>query len=96
MYEKPPSDEELASLGLLKEDVEPAAIDVWQENQLALDAFLLMGSQWRVGMNGATGLDYCALPFVFKTLGVKKNKWGEILDDIRIMENTALSEMRKG
>lgn len=46
-------------------------------------------------MNGATGLDYSALPFVLKALDVRKKDWGWMLDDIRLMESVALKEMRK-
>lgn len=46
-------------------------------------------------MNGATGLDYSALPFVLKAFNVRKKDWGWMLDDIRLMESVALKEMRK-
>ena len=60
-----------------------------------VEVFSMMSTQWRIGMNGATGLDYSALPFVLKALNVKKKDWGWMLDDLRLMENVALKEMRK-
>lgn len=46
-------------------------------------------------MNGATGLDYSALPFVLNAFNVRKKDWGWMLDDLRLMESVALKEMRK-
>ncbi|WP_433586921.1 DUF1799 domain-containing protein [Providencia alcalifaciens] len=47
-----------------------------------------MSTQWRVGMNGATGLDYSVIPNVLELLNIK-NK-ATIFDDLRVMELKAL------
>lgn len=54
-----------------------------------------MSTQWRVGMAGATGLDYGALPEVLRMSGVPRSKWPEIFESIRVMEDAALEAMRK-
>ena len=56
-----------------------------------LQLFIAMGTQWRVGMGGATGLDYAALQVVAKAMGVKLKR--SVLDGIRVMENEALRVM---
>ncbi|SQI39270.1 Uncharacterised protein [Providencia alcalifaciens] len=58
--------------------------DVW-ESYLVFSA---MSTQWRVGMNGATGLDYSVIPNVLELLNIK-NK-ATIFDDLRVMELKAL------
>lgn len=68
---------------------------LWPDTALVVEVFMSMGTQWRIGMNGATGLDYSALPFVLRALNVKRKYWSEFLDDIRLMESVALKEMRK-
>ena len=71
------------------------AVEVWLENESTLDVFLNMQTQWRVGMAGATGLDYGPLPFVMRTQGIKRSDWATILDGIRVMEIAALEEMHR-
>ncbi|MFA9949159.1 DUF1799 domain-containing protein [Dentiradicibacter hellwigii] len=39
-------------------------IELWPENALPMQVFMAMQTQWRIGMGGATGLDYSALPVV--------------------------------
>ena len=54
-----------------------------------------MSTQWRVGMNGYTGLDYNALPVVMRLLGIKRNEYAQIFDDVRLMESAAMQEINK-
>lgn len=54
-----------------------------------------MSTQWRVGMAGATGLDYGALPHVMRLSGVPRKNWPDVFDGVRIMEDAALETMRK-
>lgn len=63
--------------------------DVW-ESYLVFSA---MSTQWRIGMNGATGLDYSVIPNVLELLNIK-NK-ATVFDDLRIMEIKALELMNK-
>ncbi len=48
-----------------------------------------MQTQWRTGMSGPTGLDYNTL-FTYME---RKNLSIDLLDDIRIMESAALTEI---
>lgn len=60
--------------------------------------FLALQAQWRVGMNGATGLDYAALPAVLDLCGVRKKKRPDVFWALRVMEGEALrlwAEQRK-
>jgi hypothetical protein len=50
-----------------------------------------MGTQWRVGMGGATGLDYGVLPHVLRLVGVPKREWPRVFDDLRVMEAAVLT-----
>lgn len=52
-----------------------------------------MGTQWNVGMNGATGFNYSSLPLLFDLLGVEKDEKKFIFDDLQIMEYAALEQM---
>ncbi|SPY78170.1 Uncharacterised protein [Providencia rustigianii] len=63
--------------------------DVW-ESYLVFSA---MSTQWRIGMNGATGLDYSVIPNLLELLNIK-NK-ATVFDDLRVMELKALELMSK-
>jgi hypothetical protein len=93
-----PSDEELARYGLTRDDVEDAEeiIDLWPENMQAFGLFDRLGTQWRVGMSGATGLDYTAVQAVMVLTGVKRSDQPALFDDIRVLERAALDVMAEG
>lgn len=65
--------------------------EVWPENHEVFILFSQMQTQWRVGANGPTGLDYNTL-FTYMTL---KNLSIDLLDDIRVMESAALTEIHR-
>lgn len=56
--------------------------------------FNALGTQWRIGMGGATGLDYNAVPVVLRLQGVPRSDWPQLFDDLRVMEGAALQAMR--
>lgn len=93
MYWRAPPDDELAAFGLKVSDVTPPDVEVWPENATALDVFVQMGTQWRVGAGGAVGLDYGVLPFVMRMSGVPPRERGEVFEAIRVMEHAALQAM---
>ncbi len=92
MYDSGPSDEELAAIGINREDVEDTSdFDVWPENWIPLQVFSELSTQWRMGPGGPTGLDYGAVQWVMGLLKVKRQY--EVLRDIRVLESSALKTM---
>lgn len=71
------------------------AVEVWPDNLAAVNVFIAMSTQWRTGMNGATGMDYSALPEVMRMTGIPRRDWSELFEAIRVMEDAALEQMRK-
>lgn len=69
--------------------------EVWPDNMPAVNVFTAAATQWRVGSAGAYGLDYGVLPDVMRMLGMPRSAWPQTFDDIRLMEDAALAEMRK-
>ncbi len=67
---------------------------MWPENWPAWTLFDRVSTQWRVGMRGAIGLDYCAIYPVMKRMRLSGEDWLQMLDDIRAMEAAALDELR--
>lgn len=83
----------MAAFGLTKADIPEDEYDVWPDNWPAFLLFEAMSTQWRVGIGGATGLDYNALPPVASMLGMKRREIPEVFHDIRVMEAEAMLVM---
>lgn len=70
-------------------------VEIYPDNAQTVALFIDMMTQWRVGVNGATGLDYNVLPGLFKIRRVKKKNREELFDGIQVMERAALGAMKK-
>ena len=77
------------------EEASGPPVEVWPDNVSIVNVFTSMSTQWRVGMAGATGLDYNALPAVLRLLRVSRADQAEVFDGIRTMEAAALDVMGK-
>lgn len=95
MYQSGPSDAELAAFGFTRDDLDDDEVGVWPDNWAAVDVFIAMRTQWRVGANGATGLDYTALEAVMRLHGIKRRERDDVFAAARIMESAALAAMRE-
>lgn len=63
---------------------------IYPDCMATVSVFCDMLTQWRVGPTGVTGLDYQALPVVFKIRNVKKRDRQEIFEGLQVMERAAL------
>lgn len=93
MYTPAPSEQELAVAGVTLADYESEAVGVWPENERAYFLFLDLQTQWRVGMGGATGLDYLVLFAKLDRMKLSDDEADELEQDIRTMEHEALKVM---
>jgi hypothetical protein len=55
--------------------------------------FLRSATQWRTTVNGALGLDYSVLEWLFRLYEVKEPR--ALLEDLQVMEGAALAMMNK-
>lgn len=77
------------------EDVEEE-VELWAINEPSFVVFDSLSTQWRVGMNGPTGLDYAAVPPVLDLLGIKgRKRRRDVFEDLRVLEREALATMRE-
>lgn len=93
MYEAGPSDSQLLAFGISKADIPVPTVEVWADNWPSFEVMCAMGTQWRTGALGATGLDYAAFPAVMHMLSIPKKQRSRIFQDIQWMEAEALSQM---
>ncbi len=61
----------------------------------AVNLFIAISTQWRVGMGGATGLDNNVLFAKMERMRLSDSEWVTIEDEIRILEDEALTVMRE-
>ena len=67
------------------------AVELWPENVASVDLFLAVETQWRVGMGGATGLDYAGV----RAAMLLRNEPPRRFDDIQLMEREYLVIMNQ-
>lgn len=84
-----------AAWGFTEADMAAPPVDVWPDNMDAVKVFAAMGTQWRTRRSGVTGLDYAVLPIVLRLTGVPRADWPAVFDDLRVMEDAALTSMHK-
>jgi len=70
------------------DDFASEAFGVWPDNIPAVNALIALSSQWRP--EGA-GLDYTAIPVVFRMIGLPRAEWPDTFECLRVLE----SEVRK-
>lgn len=95
LYTPGPTAEEAAAFGLTIEEASGPPAEIWPDNLPAINLFLSIATQWRTGMNGATGLDYNVLHRELDDLGLAGEERQRLKADIRIMEDAALAAMRE-
>jgi hypothetical protein len=94
MYARLPTEQELTGTGFTVADYEEEA-EVWPENWPVFRFFLMMQTQWDVGMAGRTGLKYQVLFDLMDRQQLSGDEWQEMFDDIRAMEAAALNAMHE-
>lgn len=68
---------------------------IYPDNVQAVALFSDLLTQWRVGMSGAIGIDYSALPVVMRIRAIDIDDCQELFECLQIMERAALSHMRE-
>lgn len=69
-------------------------LDIWPENWPALLVYDAMRTQWSVGMAGAIGLRYEALPLALEMQGIARADWPDTIAGVRAMEAETLRLLR--
>lgn len=90
LYWSPPKAEELQGLGLAPEDFPPPECELWADNWPAIQLFTQVSTQWRVGMNGPTGLDYNVVFHELDRRELERAAYDDLMGSIRVIEHEAL------
>lgn len=81
--------------GLTVEEASGPPVEIWPDNMMAVGVFVAVSTQWRMGFNGPTGLDYSGVESAMRMAGVPRREWADTFESIRIMEDAALRKMRE-
>ena len=92
LYARLPTDSELNGTGLSIEDY-ITEVELWPENWPVIQLFRQMATQWRIGMNGPTGLDYQTLFLLIDRQELSKEDAAQMFDDMRVCEAAALEAL---
>lgn len=71
------------------------SIEIWPDNVRAFNLFQGLRTQWRVGMGGATGLDYFVAYHRMDRMGLPPEEYEQLDLDIQIMEAAVLQWMNE-
>lgn len=74
---------------------EESHFEIWHENWDAWQTFLACGTQWAVGLQGATGLNYTALESVMRMRCIPPEQQPEIFEKVRLIETGVLKAFAK-
>ena len=64
---------------------------LWAENLPAIDLYLRVQTQWRVGLGGSVGLDYNVLFHELDRAALARDDYDDLFDAVRVIERAVLS-----
>lgn len=77
------------------EELSGEPVEVWPDNLAAVNLFITLGTQWRVGMAGAVGLDYNVLYRKMDRLNLSAAEYDALEEDVQVLEAEALQIMQR-
>lgn len=97
MHEPPITEAEAKSEGFELEDYETDIIEVWPDNERAIELFSKVGTRWMIPPMGGTpyGLRWEAIYPLMDRLGLDSEEWSALHDDLMVMETAAIDTMRE-
>lgn len=90
-----PTAAQLAAFGFRASDYAHEVVTYWPDTRQAVELFIRVGTQWRAGFAGPTGLDYPAIYPLMDRLGLAPRDWDDLLHDLQVMETEALEAMHQ-
>ncbi len=70
-------------------------IEVYPENWRAAELLIRLGTQWRVGMGGMTGLDYGVMFQMMDRMRLSDAEYDELFEDMQYLEQIAMESVRE-
>ena len=94
MYEAAPTDAELATAGMTRDEV-TTSVEIWPNNVRAYNTFYGLRKQWNIApMGGPTGLNFLVAYNRMDRMGLTTEEYNQLDEDLQVMEDAALQAMR--
>lgn len=90
-----PTAEELDGTGFVPEDYETDPVELWPENERAINLFSGISTQWRVGATAYVGLDYSVMYQKMARMKLSETEFDQLEADMRTIEFQALQILNK-
>ncbi|MEI9749636.1 DUF1799 domain-containing protein [Moellerella wisconsensis] len=74
-------------------DLDDSTVEITPDIEESVSLFQALSTQWRVSVDGPTGLDYTVIPMLAGTYGISDQ--ATAIKDIQLMESKALELMHK-
>lgn len=97
-HQQDTTDDALAAFGLravYRPEADGETFWLWPCNVSSLELWFRVQTQWRVGMAGATGLDYSGVESTLRLSAVPRKDWPRQFGDVQAMESAWLQEILK-
>lgn len=95
IYHRIPSQAELDDTGFTAADYEIDPVDLWPENETAINLFTSISTQWITSMSGHVGLNYLVLFARMDRMKLSDQEYEWLFDDVRVIEAEALKIINK-
>lgn len=92
MYQPATPPDQLALFGVSSGDLDDT-VEVFPDIWPSFLLFNVLGTQWRTGVAGPTGLDYGVIRDVGAIIGMTKKQISKAFPDLQVMEAEALAVM---
>jgi len=94
MYEAVPTDAELATAGMTRDEV-TTSVEIWPDNVQAYNTFSGLRKQWNFApMGGPIGLNFLVAYNRMDRMGLTVEEYNQLDEDLQVMEDAALTAMR--
>ncbi|QIC15396.1 DUF1799 domain-containing protein [Providencia vermicola] len=74
-------------------DLDDNDVEVTPDIEASVMLFQALSTQWRISMDGPTGIDYAVIPMLASAYGICD--LATVIKDIQLMESKALELMHK-
>lgn len=76
-------------------EAEQVPYPLWPENSTQFDIWQLVGDQWIMGASGPVALNLIPVLHVIDNLGLDGDEKSSMLDDVKLMADSALKQIRE-
>lgn len=82
-------------MGFTAADYDGDEVELWPENERAINLYSRLSTQLLVGMGGAYGLNYIPMFHMMDRMNLTPTEYDWLESDMRVIEREAIAQMNK-